>query len=106
MDNFEKYLPTNCPNCGGVLKDVCCPFRKTEVVVKNTLDISEHGICDIVLRYNDGKKITMVPLHGYVSSISVSPSYIDAPILDNHLLNFSRPTEVEFNFIGEIIERR
>lgn len=100
-----NYLKTNCPNCGGILKDGICEYCGTKVDIANKIEVFGGKMCEVNLVLKMGNETQVLPLEGYVGKIEVNhdTDCISAMNLDGTLHRFlnTRRT-VEFNFVGEI----
>ncbi|MCQ2382910.1 MAG: hypothetical protein MJ060_03730 [Clostridia bacterium] len=88
----NNILPTNCPNCGAVLKNGKCEYCGTRVMFPNTLDVFTQGSCDLTLNVKDGDKVIILPLRGCINEITMH-------------YGCASEQEIEFCFSGILRER-
>lgn len=99
---MDKYLPTNCPNCGGVLDNGKCPYCGTRIMLPNTVDVIRDGWFDITLNFKNGNDVCVMPLTGYISSVEVIPQFDCFRDTKGMLHREKRNSNVRFEFCGEM----
>ncbi len=102
MEN--KFLPTNCPNCGAVLENGFCKYCGTQVFEKNTIDMICDGYADITLNFKRGNETYSMPLTGYISEVNVKyEDCISCRDITGRIKRiYPQRKNVEFVFVGEI----
>ena len=104
-----RVLTTNCPNCGGVLNNGNCPYCGTKVRYANELDI-ECGNChqpvEVQLNIKRGDTVTILPLRGYISEVSISHDHYTHYADRRALFHTLGQSNVEFIFNGVIDDGR
>lgn len=100
-----EYIKTNCPNCGGILKDGLCEYCGTKVDIANKVEVFGGKMCEVNLVLKMGNETQVLPLTGCVDNIEVKYDYetICCRTMDGTLHRVLNPRRtVEFNFVGEI----
>lgn len=101
----EHRLTTNCPNCGAIVSESGkCAYCGTVIRIANQLDITMTGApVDIQINVRDGDKVTIVPFHGYLSSIGVEyPGAFTSAMAEMRTF-LSRP-ELELTLVGSVYD--
>lgn len=93
---------TNCPNCGSALQKLKCQYCGTEIRYSNEIELFNGEKCELMLRHNNGKNVTLIPVEGYISSISVTPNYEDIRTFSGEVMMLNTGSDVEFNFVGQM----
>ena len=67
---------TNCPNCGGILeRGGHCPYCGTDINIVHDINISDRTMMgedvEINLVMRNGKNVSVLPLKGRVSNITI-----------------------------------
>lgn len=106
MNRINDILPTNCPNCGGILDNGKCPYCGTSVMLANSVKVMDYGRCDINLHIKKDNTVYILPLTGQIESITRSINVRDLNVdarLERELI-FGGPDTVEFTFSGYVKE--
>lgn len=108
---MSNYLPTNCPNCGGILENGKCPYCGTSVMLANSVNVMDYGACDITLLFKQNDTVIILPLTGRIETITrqingpEAYSYRNSSgLLERNII--SCPDSVEFTFSGYVKENR
>ena len=104
-----RVLKTNCPNCGGVLNAGNCPYCGTKVRYANEIDIERgngYQPVEVQLNIRQGDTVTILPLRGHISEVSVTYDHYEHYADGRALLYSQGQRSVEFVFNGVIDDRR
>lgn len=105
MNRLNDYLPTNCPNCGGVLENGKCPYCGTSVMMTNSVEVMDYGRCDINLLIKKGNDVFILPLTGQIESVTrtINATCLDGNSFERRLIK-AEADNVEFTFSGYVKE--
>lgn len=94
---------TNCPNCGAPLEKLKCHYCGTEIRYSNEINLFD-GKCELLLRHNQGNKVVLMPVVGYISQIELVRDYDSCRSFDGRIHYTATNPQIEFSFVGTMGE--